>query len=51
MNNPLGVLMRWMAETVHTSDYLNEWAYMLYDLETVELLLKRVWQQVIAIFG
>lgn len=46
----LWVVLRWMAETVHTGDYLNEWYYLLAQLDSVEQLLTAVGKQLALIF-
>ena len=44
----LWILMKWMAETVYTSDFENEWYYMLLDVED---LLVVIGQQLIHVFS
>lgn len=44
-------LMQWMAETVYSLDYMNEWYYQLIQHDTVRELLKEVGTQLVSIFS
>ena len=44
-------IMQWMAETVHTGDYRNEWYYMLIWVDSVKDLLTEVGKQILQVFG
>jgi len=46
----LWVLLRWFAETIYTADYTNQWAYQLYEVPSVKLLLKHIGQELLQIF-
>jgi hypothetical protein len=44
-------LMQWMAETVYTGDWKNEWYYQLIEHESVAALLREVGTQLVDIFS
>ena len=48
MDNIVWMLMSWMAETIYTKDYLNEWFYQLKDIDN---LLVVVGKELLHIFN
>ena len=44
-------LLHWLAESVHTGDWLNEWYYDLIQHESVADLLEYVGTAIVEIFG
>ena len=48
MDELLWILIKWMAETVYTLDYKNEWFYTLIDVED---LLDVIGQQIVHVFN
>ena len=47
----LYILLRFLAETVHTLDYRNEWYYMLIQVDSVKELLTEVGKQILQVFS
>ena len=44
-------IMQWMAETVHTGDWMNEWYYQLIQHDSVADLLEYVGTALVEIFS
>ena len=47
----LYILLRFLAESVHTLDYKSEWYYMLIQVDSVKELLTEVGKQILQVFS